>query len=178
MFRVNLELTVKHPAWFSVNGGIGVSGLWFLIIVLEAPCNSACTYLLHIKNQPAASMRNSWNKNEHLIAPQNLWGIINIKCFLLPTVKYDKLREKCIDIVYILQYIYGYLQISFRHIALDNQLILLSIPATDNQVIFTADEPIEFFKPVNFSHMSDRSYSFFLQMSRYESYVYNWTVTG
>ena len=66
MFRVNLELTVKHPAWFSVNGGIGVSGLWFLIIVLEAPCNSACTYLLHIKSQPAASMRNSWNK-------MNIW---------------------------------------------------------------------------------------------------------
>lgn len=62
----------------------------------------------------------------------------------------------------------GYLQISFRHVPLDNQLILLSIAATNNQVIFTADEPIELLKPVNFAHMSDCSDSFFLQISTYQ----------
>jgi hypothetical protein len=39
---------------------------------------------------------------------------------------------------------------------------LLGITATDDQVIFTADKPVEFLKPMNFAHMSDCSYSFFL----------------
>jgi hypothetical protein len=30
-----------------------------LIIVLEAPCNSACTYLFRIRNKPIAFVRNN-----------------------------------------------------------------------------------------------------------------------
>ena len=31
-------------------GGTGCAGLWFLITVLEAPCRSACIYLLYKQN--------------------------------------------------------------------------------------------------------------------------------
>jgi hypothetical protein len=39
-----------------------VSGLWFLMTVLEAPCNSACTYLFKMQNQPAPLKSYSRNK--------------------------------------------------------------------------------------------------------------------
>lgn len=32
------------PTCCSVSGGMGASGLWFLMMVEEAPCRSACTY--------------------------------------------------------------------------------------------------------------------------------------
>lgn len=44
---------------------------------------------------------------------------------------------------------------TFLQIALDYQLILLSIPATDDQVVFAGHKPIELLKPVRLAHVLD-----------------------
>lgn len=45
--------------------------------------------------------------------------------------------------------------LTFLEIALDNQLVLLSIPATDDQVVLAGHKPVELLKPVWLAHMLD-----------------------
>ena len=40
-------------------------------------------------------------------------------------------------------------------VSLHNQLILLSIPAADHQVVLTGDKPVELLKPMGLAHMLD-----------------------
>lgn len=40
-------------------------------------------------------------------------------------------------------------------VPLHNQLVLLSIPAADDQVVLTGDEPVELLKPMGLAHMLD-----------------------
>lgn len=53
--------------------------------------------------------------------------------------------------------------VSLRHISFNYHLILLGITAANNQIVFTANKPIEFLKPVDFAHMCNCSHNFFLQ---------------
>lgn len=57
----------------------------------------------------------------------------------------------------------------FWHITLDNHLVQLSITSTDNKIILTADEPIKFLKPVNFSHVWNCGNGFFQHNYRWEN---------
>ena len=70
--------------------------------------------------------------------------------------------KKIVCEAYSCSWKYKYLQIPFSHVTLDNHLVLLSIPSTNNEVILTADEPIEFFKPMDFTHMRNGGNWFFL----------------
>lgn len=49
----------------------------------------------------------------------------------------------------------GTVVLTFLEISLDYQLILLSIPATDDQVVFAAHKPVELLEPVRLANMLD-----------------------
>lgn len=49
----------------------------------------------------------------------------------------------------------GTVILTFLEVSLDDQLVLLGIPSTDDQVVLAAHKPVELLKPVRLSHVLD-----------------------